>query len=126
MIKIMLKAFGYCRVSGAGQIDGNGFERQENAIRTFALKSKIEIVHVYREQVSGIKDEGKRLIKHLHTHLQHLQFVDFPRQKCLVVFHGLGVGQVRKDVAEIAVGLAFVCPGGLYQAEEHCTGLGAL
>ena len=68
----------------------------------------------------------KRLIKHLHAHLQHLQFVDIPRQKCLVVFHGLGVGQVRKDMAEIAVGLAFVCPGGLDQAEEHCTGLGAL
>jgi DNA invertase Pin-like site-specific DNA recombinase len=56
----MLKSYGYCRVSGVGQIDGNGFERQENAIRTFALKSKIEIVHVYREQVSGIKDEEQR------------------------------------------------------------------
>ena len=56
----MLKAYGYCRVSGAGQIDGNGFERQENAIRAFAQKSKIEIVHVYREQVSGIKDQDDR------------------------------------------------------------------
>lgn len=58
----MLKAYGYCRVSGAGQIDGNGFERQENAIRTFALKSKIEIVHVYREQISGVKGEEQREI----------------------------------------------------------------
>ena len=56
----MLKAYGYCRVSGTGQIDGNGFERQENAIRAFAQKSKIEIVHVYREQVSGIKDQDDR------------------------------------------------------------------
>ena len=56
----MLKAFGYCRVSGAGQIDGNGFERQENAIRAFAQKSKIEIVHMYREQVSGVKDQDDR------------------------------------------------------------------
>lgn len=56
----MLKAFGYCRVSGAGQIDGNGFERQENAIRAFAQKSKIEIVHVYNEQISGVKDEEQR------------------------------------------------------------------
>lgn len=56
----MLKAFGYCRVSGAGQIDGNGFERQENAIRAFAQKSKLEIVHMYREQVSGVKGEEQR------------------------------------------------------------------
>ena len=56
----MTKAYGYLRVSGAGQIDGNGFERQENAIKAFALKSKIEIVHFYREQVSGVKDEEQR------------------------------------------------------------------
>lgn len=60
MIKIMLKAFGYCRVSGVGQIDGNGFERQETAIRAFATKNKIEIVHIYREQVSGVKDHEDR------------------------------------------------------------------
>jgi DNA invertase Pin-like site-specific DNA recombinase len=60
MINIMLKAYGYCRVSGAGQIDGNGFERQRNAIQAFALKSKIEIVHIYFEQVSGVKDEEQR------------------------------------------------------------------
>lgn len=56
----MIKAFGYLRVSGAGQVDGNGFERQENAIRSFADKSKIEIVHFFQEQVSGIKDEEQR------------------------------------------------------------------
>ena len=60
MIKIMLKAYSYSRVSGVGQIDGNGFDRQENAIKSFALKSKIEIVHFYREQVSGCKDEEQR------------------------------------------------------------------
>lgn len=56
----MVNAYGYCRVSGAGQIDGNGFERQENAIRAFATKHKIVIVHVYREQVSGVKDQDDR------------------------------------------------------------------
>ncbi len=57
---MMLKAYGYCRVSGAGQLEGDGFNRQENAIRAFAVKSKIEIVHLYREQVSGVKDEEQR------------------------------------------------------------------
>lgn len=57
---MMLKAYGYCRVSGAGQLEGDGFNRQETVIRAFALKSKIEIVHVYREQVSGVKGEEQR------------------------------------------------------------------
>jgi len=56
----MLKSYGYLRVSGAGQIDGNGFDRQEAAIKSFALKSKIEIVSFYREQISGCKDEEQR------------------------------------------------------------------
>ena len=56
----MIKAYGYLRVSGVGQIDGNGFERQENSIAAYADKSKIEIVHFYREQVSGCKDEEQR------------------------------------------------------------------
>lgn len=56
----MLKAFGYCRVSGAGQLEGDGFNRQDAAIRAFATKNKIEIVHVYREQVSGVKGEEQR------------------------------------------------------------------
>lgn len=56
----MIKAFAYLRVSGAGQIIGNGFDRQLEAITAFAQKSKIEIVHFYREQVSGCKDEEQR------------------------------------------------------------------
>ena len=57
---MMLKAYGYCRVSGAGQLDGDGFHRQENAIRTYAAKHKIEIVYIYQEQVSGVKGEEQR------------------------------------------------------------------
>lgn len=56
----MLKAYGYLRVSGVGQIDGNGFERQEHAIKAFAQRSKIELVHFYQEQISGVKDEEQR------------------------------------------------------------------
>ena len=56
----MMKAYGYCRLSGKGQLDGDGYNRQENAISTFATKNKIEIVHVYREQVSGVKGEEQR------------------------------------------------------------------
>jgi DNA invertase Pin-like site-specific DNA recombinase len=55
MVKIMEKAYGYCRVSGAGQIDGNGFDRQEEEIKKFASTHKIEIVQIFKEQVSGCK-----------------------------------------------------------------------
>jgi DNA invertase Pin-like site-specific DNA recombinase len=56
----MIKAYGYLRVSGAGQVDGNGFARQEIAISSFAEKANIEIVHLYQEQVSGVKNEEHR------------------------------------------------------------------
>ena len=56
----MMKAYGYLRVSGAGQIDGNGFDRQKKAISEFAKKSQLEIVHFYQEQVSGVKGEEDR------------------------------------------------------------------
>lgn len=56
----MTKAYGYLRVSGVGQIDGNGFDRQKDAINAFASKANIEIVNFYEEQVSGVKDEEAR------------------------------------------------------------------
>ena len=50
----MDKAFGYLRVSGKGQVKGDGFTRQENTIREYAKSKSIEIVKVYREKgVSG-------------------------------------------------------------------------
>ncbi len=50
----MQKAFGYLRVSGKGQIKGDGLIRQEKAIREYAKAKEIEIVRIYREKgVSG-------------------------------------------------------------------------
>lgn len=57
----MRKAFAYLRVSGRGQIDGDGFPRQEQAIRQYAAAHGIEIVKVFQEQgVSGTKDLDNR------------------------------------------------------------------
>jgi DNA invertase Pin-like site-specific DNA recombinase len=39
----MAKAVGYLRVSGRGQIDGDGFDRQADAIRTYARKARLQI-----------------------------------------------------------------------------------
>ena len=48
------KAYGYLRVSGKGQVQGDGFTRQEKAIRDYAAANGIEVVRVFKEEgVSG-------------------------------------------------------------------------
>lgn len=53
----MRRAYSYLRVSGKGQIDGDGFPRQREAILAFAEKSGIRIVREFRDEgVSGTKE----------------------------------------------------------------------
>ena len=50
-------AIAYLRVSGRGQIDGDGFERQRDAIRRFAAAAGYDLVEEYRDEgVSGTKE----------------------------------------------------------------------
>jgi DNA invertase Pin-like site-specific DNA recombinase len=57
----MVKAFAYLRVSGKGQLDGDGFDRQLEAIRNYAKANEIRIKTVFREEgVSGTKDLADR------------------------------------------------------------------
>ena len=57
----MLRSFAYLRVSGRSQIEGDGFERQERAIRAYARSHGIRIVKVFKELgVSGTKDIASR------------------------------------------------------------------
>src|SRR5579863_8723769 len=57
----MTKAHAYLRVSGRGQIDGDGFPRQLKAIREYAAGHDLKIVNVYREEgVSGTKESADR------------------------------------------------------------------
>lgn len=50
----MKPAYAYMRVSGKGQIEGDGFPRQEKAIANYAKANGYAIVNVYREEgVSG-------------------------------------------------------------------------
>jgi DNA invertase Pin-like site-specific DNA recombinase len=52
-----MKAFAYLRVSGKGQVDGDGFPRQLAAIQAYAAANGITIARVYREKgVSGSAD----------------------------------------------------------------------
>jgi site-specific DNA recombinase len=53
----MKTAFAYLRVSGKGQVDGDGFDRQLLAIKKFAAQQGIKVVKVFREEgVSGTTD----------------------------------------------------------------------
>lgn len=57
----MQKAFAYLRVSGKGQIDGDGFPRQLQAIRNYAVTNGFKVVRIFREEgVSGAIDSGER------------------------------------------------------------------
>jgi DNA invertase Pin-like site-specific DNA recombinase len=56
-----MKAHAYLRVSGKGQIEGDGFPRQLKAIREYAAAHDIQIVRVFREEgVSGTTDSVDR------------------------------------------------------------------
>lgn len=57
----MQKCFLYLRVSGLGQVDGFGFDRQEETCRAYAKKAGFEVIGVYREEgVSGTAEEADR------------------------------------------------------------------
>jgi DNA invertase Pin-like site-specific DNA recombinase len=68
----VVQAYGYLRVSGRGQMDGDGFPRQREAIRKFAALNGIEITGWYEEAgVSGTTEWENRpswadMIAHLN------------------------------------------------------------
>ena len=52
-----MEAFAYLRVSGRGQVDGDGFPRQLAAVQQYAAANSVTIAHVFRERgVSGAVD----------------------------------------------------------------------
>jgi DNA invertase Pin-like site-specific DNA recombinase len=57
----MKNAFSYLRVSGKGQLDGDGFTRQNKAIADYALANGISVIETFEEQgVSGTKELDDR------------------------------------------------------------------
>ena len=40
----MDKAVSYLRVSGMGQVDGDGFDRQRDTITQYAAKNRLQVV----------------------------------------------------------------------------------
>jgi len=57
----MTRAYAYLRVSGKGQLEGDGFTRQKTAIQAYARTNGIRVVKWFEEQgVSGTKDLENR------------------------------------------------------------------
>ena len=55
------QAVSYLRVSGRGQVDGDGFPRQRAAIAKFCKAAKYDLVEEFRDEgVSGTKDLDSR------------------------------------------------------------------
>lgn len=55
------KAFSYLRVSGKGQVEGDGFPRQREAVTRYAKRHGMEIEREFRDEgVSGTKDAFDR------------------------------------------------------------------
>jgi DNA invertase Pin-like site-specific DNA recombinase len=55
------RAFAYLRVSGKGQVDGDGFPRQLAAIQAYAKANGMTLANVFREEgVSGTKELENR------------------------------------------------------------------
>ncbi|MGA3261977.1 MAG: recombinase family protein, partial [Bryobacteraceae bacterium] len=68
-----MKAFAYLRVSGKGQVNGDGFPRQLAAIKAYAAAHDITVARVFEERgVGGAKDLENRpalseLVQALHA-----------------------------------------------------------
>ena len=60
------KAFGYLRVSGKSQVDGDGFPRQKAAIQKWAKANGFHIVQWFVEEgVSGHAGKPRSLGRHV-------------------------------------------------------------
>lgn len=58
------KAYGYIRVSGQGQVEGDGLRRQEEAIRNYAKAHDLEVVEVFKDGgVSGTIEDRPALAR---------------------------------------------------------------
>jgi DNA invertase Pin-like site-specific DNA recombinase len=56
-----IQAVSYLRVSSVGQVAGDGFPRQREAIQIYAERNGIEVVGEFRDEgVSGTVDHGER------------------------------------------------------------------
>ena len=60
----MEKVFGYLRVSGVSQVNGDGFPRQEKAIKDYAKANNLQVAGIFKEEgVSGTQENRPALAR---------------------------------------------------------------
>lgn len=103
-----MKAFGYLRVSGKGQLDGDGFPRQRSAIKAYAAAQGIRVVRWFEEQgISGTKDLENRpalqeLMLALHSNGTRLVLIEkLDRLARDLMVQETIIGDLRKNGFEI-------------------------
>lgn len=64
-----MKAYGYVRCSGLGQMDGDGPTRQRQAIQSFADAKGIEVVRWFEESHTGSDLEGRAIFQNMRAEL---------------------------------------------------------
>ena len=104
----MTKAFAYLRVSGKGQVEGDGFTRQLEAIKKYAKVNDIKIIRVFREEgISGTKDLENRpalleLMTALHSNGTKLVLVEkLDRLARDLMVQETIIGDLRKNSFEL-------------------------
>jgi DNA invertase Pin-like site-specific DNA recombinase len=103
-IEGMTKAFAYLRVSGKGQVDGDGFTRQLEAIRRYTKAHNIRIAQAFREEgISGTKELENRpalldLMTALHSNGVKLVLVEkLDRLARDLMIQATIIGELRKN-----------------------------
>ena len=106
----MTKAFGYVRVSGKSQVEGDGFERQELAIRKYAKAHDIQVVRVFREKgVTGTKACEDRpawmdLMESLHSNGTKTVIIEkLDRLSRDLMVQEVTVADIQKDGFELGI-----------------------
>jgi DNA invertase Pin-like site-specific DNA recombinase len=104
----MTKAFAYLRVSGKGQVNGDGFTRQLIAIKAYAKANNILIVRVFREEgVPGATELANRpafveMMTALHTNGTKLVLIEkLDRLARDLMIQETIIGDLRKNGFEL-------------------------
>lgn len=67
----MIEAVGYLRVSGSGQLKGDGFTRQEKNIRKYAKQNNLTITKIYKEEAVKGKEYIRPALTDLYLDIEH-------------------------------------------------------
>jgi DNA invertase Pin-like site-specific DNA recombinase len=104
----MTKAFAYLRVSGKGQVDGDGFPRQLAAIRAYTREHDIKIVRIFEERgVAGATELANRpafveMMTALHSNGTRLVLIDkLDRLARDLMIQETIIGDLRKNGFEL-------------------------